>query len=104
MLEYALVLLVAVAFHALDWVRHAPWVYGRFYWSDQASRLILFTLHAILCTVIVLRLQRHRLLSTSDRLAGLFNRAWRRATWCSRWWPPPSSALRRSDLVARYGG
>ena len=33
--------------------RYAPWVYGRFYWSDQASRLILLTLHTILCTMIV---------------------------------------------------
>jgi len=143
MLEYALVLLVAVAFHDLDSVRYAPWVFGRFYWSDQASRLILLTLHTILCTMIVLRLQRHRLLSNSDRLTGLFNRAHfedflaaevRRSQRYSRSFAVAmvdidrfknfndtyghaagdvalkavavtiQRAVRRSDLVARYGG
>lgn len=143
MLEYALVLLVAVAFHDLAAVSYAPWVYGRFSWSDQASRLILLTLHTILCTMIVFRLQRHRLLSNSDRLTGLFNRAYfedflaaevRRSRRYSRSFAVAmvdidrfkyfndtyghaagdvalkavavtiQHALRRSDLVARYGG
>ena len=143
MLEYAVVLLVVVAFHDLDATRYAPWVFGRFYWSDQASRLILLTLHTILCTMIVLRLQRHRRLSNSDRLTGLFNRAYfedflaaevRRSRRYSRSFAVAmvdidrfknfndtyghaagdlalkavattiQRALRRSDLVARYGG
>jgi diguanylate cyclase (GGDEF)-like protein len=118
-------------------------VYGRFYWSDQSSRLILLTLHTILCTMIVLRLQRHRRLSNSDRLTGLFNRAYfedflaaevRRSRRYSRSFAVAmvdidrfknfndtyghaagdlalkavattiQRALRRSDLVARYGG
>ncbi|HSE52103.1 MAG TPA: diguanylate cyclase [Gemmatimonadales bacterium] len=142
MLEYGVVLLV-VAFQDLDATRYAPWVYGRFYWSDQASRLILLTLHTILCTMIVLRLQRHRRLSNSDRLTGLFNRAYfedflaaevRRSRRYSRSFAVAmvdidrfknfndtyghaagdlalkavattiQRALRRSDLVARYGG
>jgi diguanylate cyclase (GGDEF)-like protein len=143
MLEYALVLLTVVWFHDLGSVEYAPWVYGRFYWSDQASRLILLTLHTILCTMIVFRLQRHRRLSNSDRLTGLFNRAYfedflaaevRRSRRYSRSFAVAmvdidrfknfndtyghaagdmalkavavtiQRALRRSDLVARYGG
>jgi diguanylate cyclase (GGDEF)-like protein len=143
MLEYALVLLTVLGSHDLDSVQWAPWVYGRFYWSDQASRLILLTLHTILCTMIVFRLQRHRRLSNSDRLTGLFNRAYfedflaaevRRSRRYSRSFAVAmvdidrfksfndtyghaagdmalkvvavtiQRALRRSDLVARYGG
>jgi len=143
LLEYSIVLLVVVLFHDLDSTRYAPWVYGRFYWSDQASRLILLTLHTVLCTMIVYRLQRHRRLSNSDPLTGLFNRAYfedflaaevRRSRRYSRSFAVAmvdidrfkgfndtyghaagdmalkavavtiQRALRRSDLVARYGG
>jgi diguanylate cyclase (GGDEF)-like protein len=143
LVEYGVVLAVVVVFHDLNSLAYAPWVYGRFYWSDQASRLILLTLHTILCTMIVLRLQRHRRLSNSDRLTGLFNRAYfedflaaevRRSRRYSRsfavamvdidrfkhfndtYGHPAGDqalkavagtiqrALRRSDLVARYGG
>jgi diguanylate cyclase (GGDEF)-like protein len=143
MVEYAIVLMVVVLFHDLNSLQYAPWVYGRFYWSDQASRLILLTLHTILCSMIVYRLQRHRRLSNSDRLTGLFNRAYfedflaaevRRSRRYSRSFAVAmvdidrfknfndtyghaagdmalkavavtiQRALRRSDLVARYGG
>ena len=143
MLEYGIIILIVVGFHDLGSVAYAPWIYGRFYWSDQASRLILLTLHTILCTMIVFRLQRHRRLSNSDRLTGLFNRAYfeeflaaevRRSRRYSRSFAVAmvdidrfknfndtyghaagdmalkavavtiQRALRRSDLVARYGG
>ena len=55
---------------------YAPWVYGRFFWSDQISRIILLGLHTALCSGVVLRLQRHRRLSNTDRLTGLYNRAY----------------------------
>ena len=142
-LEYGIVLLIVVMFRDLGSVEYAPWTYGRFYWSDQASRLILLTLHTILCSMIVFRLQRHRRLSNSDRLTGLFNRAYfeeflaaevRRSRRYSRSFAVAmvdidrfknfndtyghaagdqalkavavtiQRALRRSDLVARYGG
>jgi two-component system cell cycle response regulator len=142
-LEYVGVIALVTAVYDLDSARYSPWVYGRFFWSDQASRVILLGLHTALCTGIVHRLQRQRRLSNSDRLTGLFNRAYfedflaaevRRSRRYSR---PFAVAmvdidkfknfndsyghaagdralkkvaetiqreLRRSDLVARYGG
>jgi len=142
-LEYIGVIVLVTATHNLDSPQYSPWVYGRFFWSDQISRIILLGLHTALCTGIVLRLQRHRRLSNSDRLTGLFNRAYfeeflaaevRRSRRYSR---PFAVAMvdidrfknfndsyghaagdralkrvaetiqhgvRRSDLVARYGG
>lgn len=142
-LGYALVLGVVTGFYDLSAAQYAPWPYGRFFWSDQISRLLLLALQTALCTGIVLRLQRHRRLSNSDRLTGLFNRAYfedflsaevRRSKRYSRSFAVAMvdidrfknfndtyghaagdqalrsvaqailRAVRRSDLVARYGG
>lgn len=75
-MQYLAIVIWVGVFHDLDSVKYAPWVYGRVFWSDQVSRLILLALHTALCSGIVLRLQRHRRLSNSDRLTGLFNRAY----------------------------
>jgi len=75
-LEYLGVIVMVTALHNLDSPQYSPWVYGRFFWSDQISRVILLALHTALCTGIVVRLQKHRRLSNSDRLTGLFNRAY----------------------------
>ncbi len=75
-LEYIGVIILVTATHNLDSPQYSPWEYGRFFWSDQVSRVILLGLHTALCTGIVLRLQRHRRMSNSDRLTGLFNRAY----------------------------
>ena len=75
-LEYLGVIVLVTGLHDLDSPQYSPWVYGRFFWSDQVSRVILLGLHTALCTGIVLRLQRHRRLSNSDQLTGLFNRAY----------------------------
>ncbi len=143
MLEYTGVLLWVAKFHDLRSPLYAPWIYGRFYWSDQVSRLILLLLQTLLCTFIVLRLQRHRRQSSSDRLTGLFSRAYfeefltAEATRSRRYQRSFAVAMvdidrfknfndtyghaagdealkavagtiqrsvRRSDLVARYGG
>jgi diguanylate cyclase (GGDEF)-like protein len=55
---------------------YAPFPYGMFDWNTQVSRLILLFTATVLSTVVVLRFQRLRLLSTSDRLTGLFNRGY----------------------------
>lgn len=76
MLQYAAVVLWVALFHDLDSVQYAPWAYGRFFWSEQISRLIILGLATVLATVVVLRLRRHRSLSNSDSLTGLYNRAY----------------------------
>jgi diguanylate cyclase (GGDEF)-like protein len=47
-----------------------------FSWSAQGSRLLILAIGGVLSTLIVLRTQRLRQLSTSDRLTGLFNRGY----------------------------
>jgi diguanylate cyclase (GGDEF)-like protein len=142
-LEYLGVIFLVTALHDLDSPQYSPWVYGRFFWSDQVSRLILLGLHTALCTGIVVRLQRHRRSSNSDALTGLFNRAYfedflsaevRRSRRYNRHFAVAMvdidhfkgfndsyghaagdralkkvaetimQGVRRSDLVARYGG
>ena len=75
-LEYTGVIALVTLTHDLNSPAYSPWVYGRFFWSDQIARVILLVLHTALCSGIVLRLQRHRRLSNSDGLTGLFNRAY----------------------------
>jgi diguanylate cyclase (GGDEF)-like protein len=141
--EYLLVIFWVVELHDLSDVRYAPWVYGRFSVGDQVARLILLGAMTGLAAMIVTRLQRHLRQSSSDRLTGLFNRAYfqeflaaevRRSKRYFRGFgvamvdidrfkgfndtyghPAGDEALktvaaiiqrevRRSDLVARYGG
>jgi two-component system, cell cycle response regulator len=54
----------------------APFPYGTFEWGSQISRLILLFTATLLSAVVVLRGQRLRRLSTSDRLTGLMNRGY----------------------------
>jgi two-component system, cell cycle response regulator len=54
----------------------APFRYGTFEWGSQVSRLILLFTAMVLSSVVVLRSQRLRRLSTSDRLTGLMNRGY----------------------------
>ena len=75
-LQYTLVVLWVALFHDLDSAQYAPWVYGRFYWSEQISRVIILGLATALNTVVVLRLRQQRSLSNSDALTGLYNRAY----------------------------
>lgn len=75
-LEYLLLVVLVVVLYDLDSPAYSPWIYGRFFWSDQVSRVVLLGLHTVLCTGIVLRLQKQRRISNSDRLTGLFNRAY----------------------------
>lgn len=75
-LEYIGVIALVTQRYDLDSAVYSPWVYGRFFWSDQISRIILLGLHTALCSGIVFRLQRHRRQSSTDRLTGLYNRAY----------------------------
>jgi len=75
-LEYFLILLWAGGLHDLDSARYAPWTFGRFSWLEQLSRLVLLVVATAVSGAVVLRLQRLRQESSSDRLTGLFNRAY----------------------------
>lgn len=50
--------------------------YGEFDWTTQFARMIMLLAATVLATSIVSRAVRLRRLSTSDRLTGLFNRAY----------------------------
>ncbi len=50
--------------------------YGAFDWTTQLSRSLLLLVATVLSATIVVRTGRLRLLSTVDRLTGLFNRAY----------------------------
>ena len=143
MLEYTGLVLWAVLFHDLDSSRYAPWLNGRFHSSEQISRVIILGIATLLATAIVQRLRRHRSMSSSDPLTGLYNRAYfdeflaaeiRRSKRYSKSFAVAMvdidrfkgfndayghaagdealkvvsnlvrRAVRRSDLVARYGG
>jgi two-component system, cell cycle response regulator len=93
-LEYIGIVALVVGLNDLDSPSYSPWVYGRFFWSDQVSRVVLLGLHTMLCTGIVLRLQRQRRISNSDRLTGLFNRAYLEDFLASE--------VRRSGRYARH--
>src|SRR6266545_1613488 len=75
-LEYILVVAWAAGLHDLGELKYAPWDYGRFSMGNQVSRFILLGAMTGLAGVIVTRLQRHLRQSSSDRLTGLFNRAY----------------------------
>jgi diguanylate cyclase (GGDEF)-like protein len=74
--EYGAMVAYATTRWELNSPSYAPFPYGMFDWSTQVSRLILLLTATVLSTVVVLRFQRLRLLSTSDRLTGLFNRGY----------------------------
>jgi diguanylate cyclase (GGDEF)-like protein len=74
--EYAAIVVYAANHWDLNSAVYAPFPYGQFDWNTQISRLIIMLTASVLSTVVVLRFQRLRLLSTSDRLTGLFNRGY----------------------------
>ena len=74
--EYSAIVAYATTHWELNSMAYAPFPYGMFDWNTQVSRLILLFTATVLSTVVVLRFQRLRLLSTSDRLTGLFNRGY----------------------------
>lgn len=75
-LEYAGVAFAAAAGRNLNDPFYAPFPYGMFSWSAQLSRMLILALAGVLSTLIVLRTQKLRQLSTSDRLTRLFNRGY----------------------------
>lgn len=74
--EYAAIVVVAATHWRLNDPRFAPFPYGMFSWNAQGARFVILAAAAMLSTTIVLRTQRLRQLSTSDRLTGLFNRGY----------------------------
>lgn len=74
--EYGAIVLYATTRWDLNSPLYAPFPYGEFDWNTQVSRLILMLTATVLSTVVVLRFQRLRLLSTTDRLTGLLNRGY----------------------------
>jgi diguanylate cyclase (GGDEF)-like protein len=75
-LEYLLIVIGVGAFNDLDSARYAPWRFGHFSWIEQLSRVVLLGVATVVSGAVVLRLQRLRQESSSDRLTGLFNRAY----------------------------
>jgi diguanylate cyclase (GGDEF)-like protein len=75
-LQYAAIVAWADWHWDLNGPGFAPYTYGMFSWSAQGSRLLILAIGGVLSTLIVLRTQRLRQLSTSDRLTGLFNRGY----------------------------
>ncbi len=75
---FVVYLIIVIAFGAQDLnaERWAPWPYGRFSWLEQISRLLLIVVMTGVSGAVVVRLQRLRQESSSDRLTGLFNRAY----------------------------
>jgi two-component system cell cycle response regulator len=74
--EYGAIVAYAANHWDLNSPVYAPFPYGQFDWNAQISRLIIMLTASVLSMVVVLRFQRLRLLSTSDRLTGLFNRGY----------------------------
>ena len=74
--QYTLIILWVRLFHELDSSRYAPWLYGWYSSREQVARLFILGLATALATGILLRLRRHRSLSSTDALTGLFNRAY----------------------------
>lgn len=76
LLEYSAIVWYAQSHWDLNNAMFAPFTYGMFDWGSQVSRLIILFAASILSTAAVLRAQRLRRLSTSDRLTGLMNRGY----------------------------
>jgi len=76
LVEYAAIVWYAQSHWDLNNAMFAPFPYGMFDWGSQISRLIILFAAAILASAVVLRAQRLRRLSTSDRLTGLMNRGY----------------------------
>lgn len=74
--EYAAIVTYAATHWKLNDPSYAPFSYGMFSWAAQISRMILLLIATLLSAAVVLRARRLRQLSMSDRLTGLFNRAY----------------------------
>ncbi len=72
--QYATIVAYTVSRFRLDDPRYAPFSDGVFDGSVQIARLVLLAAASVLSTAIVLRAQRLRRLSTTDRLTGIANR------------------------------
>ncbi|MGH7322523.1 MAG: GGDEF domain-containing protein, partial [Candidatus Rokuibacteriota bacterium] len=72
--QYATIVAYTVSRFRLDDPRYAPFSDGVFDGSVQIARLVLLAAAGVLSTAIVLRAQRLRRLSTTDRLTGIANR------------------------------
>jgi two-component system cell cycle response regulator len=75
-IQYLLLVIGVGAFNDLEAARYAPWTFGHFSWIEQLSRVILLGAATGVSGAVVLRLQQLRQESSSDRLTGLFNRAY----------------------------
>ena len=74
--EYAALVTYAANHWDLNDPRYAPFKSGMFDWNVQGARFILLAAMGVLSVFIVLRSQRLQELSVTDRLTGVFNRAW----------------------------
>ncbi|MEO8295096.1 MAG: GGDEF domain-containing protein [Gemmatimonadota bacterium] len=74
--QYGTIVWIAQSQWDLNSPLFEPFRYGMFDWGSEISRLMLIGLATFLSVVVVLRAQRLRRLSTSDRLTGLMNRGY----------------------------
>lgn len=74
--QYAAIVLVASNYWNLSTLLVGQAEYGSYVWQDQAARLLMLLVAAVISARLVLRSQHLRLLSRSDRLTGLPNRGY----------------------------
>lgn len=72
--QYAGIVAYAAARWNLNDARFYPFRYGMFDWHTQALRMVLLGAAGLVSALIVLRVQRLRYLSDTDRLTGALNR------------------------------
>ncbi|MEO8032787.1 MAG: GGDEF domain-containing protein [Gemmatimonadota bacterium] len=75
-IQYAAIVLAAGHFWNLSTLLVGQTEYGQYLWQDQAARLLMLLVAAVISARLVLRSQHLRLLSRSDRLTGLPNRGY----------------------------
>jgi len=72
--EYLGIIVVANSLWDLNNPVYAPFEYGMFAWQDQFGRMVLLACAGLISTIVVVRAQKLRLLSSIDPLTGVMNR------------------------------
>ncbi|MBT8479723.1 MAG: GGDEF domain-containing protein [Gemmatimonadetes bacterium] len=79
--QYSVIVLVAVLLWDMNGPEYAPFVYGLFDTESQIGRILILAAAGALGTLVNLRMQRPHILSAADSLTGMMNRR----TFEDRW-------------------